>query len=174
MKKMLTLKPLQTGPFSEPPSGELEGARRATGGFPDGGCHDFNGRADVPDPEVSEVKPRRKFTAAYKLRILQEADRCIQPGQLGALLRREGLYSSNLATWRDQREKGILKSLNPQKRGRKGKPINPSAGRIAQLEKENVRLKKQLRKAEIIIDTQKKISEILGIVQNLEDSEDDK
>ena len=49
MKKMLTLKPLQTGPFSEPPSGELEGARRATGGFPDGGCHDFNGRADVPD-----------------------------------------------------------------------------------------------------------------------------
>jgi transposase len=122
------------------------------------------------DPEVPEKKPRRRFTAAYKLRILQEADQCEEPGQIGVLLRKEGLYSSHLTTWRRQREEGSLQGLTAQKRGRRAQPRNPSAERIDQLEKENLRLKQQLRKAEIIIEAQKKISEILGIDQNLENS----
>jgi transposase-like protein len=104
--------------------------------------------AAVPDPEVSEKKQRRRFTAEYKLRILQEAGQCAEPGQLGALLRREALYSSHLTTWRRQREEGTLQGLSPKKRGRKAKPADPSAERIAQLEKENLRLNLNLRKAE--------------------------
>ena len=80
---------------------------------------------NVPDPEVPEKKTRRKFTAAFKLRILQQADQCAQPGEIGALLRREGLYSSHLTTWRRQREDGILQSLKPKKRGRKKNPLIP-------------------------------------------------
>jgi transposase-like protein len=125
----------------------------------------------APDPEVHEKKPRRKFTAKYKLRILAEADACTQPGQLGALLRREGLYSSNLTTWRQQRAQGILQAMSPKKRGRKRKQTNPLAKQVAQLEKENRRLQDKLKKAETIIEVQKKISEILGINQNLDDSE---
>jgi cell shape-determining protein MreC len=83
------------------------------------------------------------------------------------------LYSSHLTTWRRQRDEGLLKGLTPKKRGRKKKPADPSAVRIAQLEKDNLRLKRQLRRAEIIIDAQKKISEILGIEQNLENIGDD-
>jgi transposase-like protein len=128
-----------------------------------------SGPINVPDPEVPEKKTRRKFTAAYKLRMLNEAEQCLQPGAIGALLRREGLYSSHLSTWRRQREEGVLQALNPRKRGRKEKPKDPSGEHIAQLEKENQRLKSRLRKAEIIIEAQKKISEILGIEQNLED-----
>jgi transposase-like protein len=139
----------------------------------DGACHlaeqqENNVFIPLPNPEVPEKTTRRKFTAAYKLRILQEAEQCVQPGESGALLRREGLYSSNLTTWRRQRENGILQGLDPRKRGRKAKPADPSADQIALLEKENQRLKQQLRKAEIIIEAQKKISEILGIEQNLE------
>ena len=119
----------------------------------------------VPDPEVPEKKARRRFTAKYKLQILQEADACSEPGQLGALLRREGLFSSNLATWRKQRDEGLLNALSPKKRGRKEKEKNPLAQKVAELEKENERLRKKLKKAEIIIDVQKKISEILGISQ---------
>lgn len=118
-----------------------------------------------PDPEVPENKPRRNFTAKYKLEILQQADACNKPGQLGALLRREGLYSSNLTTWRRQREEGQLDALSPKKRGRKEKGKNPLSRRVAELERENERLKRKLKKAEIIIDVQKKISEILGISQ---------
>ena len=118
-----------------------------------------------PDPEVPEKKHRRKFTAKYKLQILQEADACSKPGQIGVLLRREGLYSSNLTTWRKQRDEGLLDALSPKKRGRKEKEKNPLAPKVAELEKENERLRKKLRKAEIIIDVQKKISEILGIPQ---------
>jgi transposase-like protein len=121
---------------------------------------------------VPEKKTRRRFTAAYKLRILEEADQCDQPGAIGALLRREGLYSSNLTAWRRQRDQGALQGLNPKKRGRKAKPEDPSAERISKLERENQRLKNQLRKAEIIIEAQKKISEILGIDQSLEDADE--
>jgi transposase-like protein len=125
-----------------------------------------------PDPEVPEKRPRRKFTAKYKLRILAEADVCTQPGQMGALLRREGLYSSNLTTWRQQREKGILQAMTPKKRGRKQKVKNPLAKKIALLEKDNLRLQRKLKKADLIIEAQKKMSEILGIAHHLDESDE--
>lgn len=118
-----------------------------------------------PDPEVPEKKARRKFTAKYKLQILQEADACMESGQLGAFLRSRGLYSSNLATWRKQRDRGLLDALSPKKRGRKEKERNPLAPKVAELQKENVRLTRKLKRAETIIEFQKKISEILGIPQ---------
>ena len=122
-----------------------------------------------PDPEVSEKKPRRRFTAQYKLRILEEADGCDKLGQIGVLLRREGLYSSNLSSWRKQKQKDLLQAMSPQKRGRKQKERNPLSQQVARLEKENRRLKEKLIKAEAIIDIQKKISDILDISQNQED-----
>ena len=149
-------------------AGVTEGARRATGGTP---AAAEEPRMSPPDPEVAEKKPRRKFTAKYKLQILQEADGCSKAGQLGALLRREGLYSSNLTLWRRQRDEGLLDALSPKKRGRKEKEKHPLAPRIAELERENERLRKKLKKAEIIIDVQKKISEILGISQEPTDYE---
>jgi hypothetical protein len=118
-----------------------------------------------PDPEVCEKKPRRCFTAAYKLRILKEFDDCTQPWEKGALLRREGLYHSNICTWSRQREKGELQGLAPKKRGRKVKEVNPLTRSVARLERENKRLNEKLRQAETIIEVQKKISEILGISQ---------
>jgi transposase len=118
-----------------------------------------------PDPEVPENKPRRKFTAKYKLQILQEADACTESGQLGALLRSKGLYSSNLTTWRKQRDQGLLDALSPKKRGRKEKEKNPLAPRVAELQRETKRLTRKLKRAEAIIEFQKKISEILGIPQ---------
>jgi transposase len=123
-----------------------------------------------PDPEVCEKKPRRRFTAAYKLRILKEFDACTQPMEKGALLRREGLYRSNICTWSRQREKGELQALAPKKRGRRAKEVNPLAKRIAQLEQDNRRLNEKLRKAETIIEVQKKVSEILGISQDVDKS----
>jgi transposase len=151
--------------------GTMQGARRATGFVPLAGAstHLVN---SAPDPEVSEKRPRRKFTAKYKLRILAEADVCTQPGQMGALLRREGLYSSNLTTWRQQREKGILQAMTPKKRGRKQKVKNPLAKKVAQLEKQNRRLQQKLKKADLIIEAQKKMSEILGIAHNLDESDE--
>jgi transposase-like protein len=100
--------------------------------------------------------------------MLQAADACSQPGQIGELLRREGLYFSHLTTWRRQRDQGLLNALSPKKRGRKNIPANPLAPRVAQLEKQNQQLELKLRQAELIIEAQKKISEILGITQNLE------
>ncbi|WP_170920616.1 transposase [Desulfacinum hydrothermale] len=111
---------------------------------------------NAPDPEIMGKKRRRKFTAAYKLRILEEADTCTLPGQIGALLRREGLYASNLTTWRRQREEGQLKALSPRKRGRKPNPDRHLAKRVAQLERENQRLRDQIKKAQKIIRVQKK------------------
>lgn len=116
--------------------------------------------AAPPNPEVPAKANRRRFTAEYKLRILQEADQCMH-GDQGALLRREGLYSSHLRIWRDQRDRGQLEGLAPRKRGRKGP--DPLLQRMAELEKENARLKDRLHKAEIIIDVQKKVSGLLGI-----------
>jgi transposase-like protein len=131
-----------------------------------------SGSGNLPDPEVPEKKPRRKHTAKYKLRILAEADACTQPGEIGALLRREGLYSSNLTAWRRQREKGLLQAMTPKKRGRKEKQKNPLAKHVAQLENENRRLQLKLRKAELIIEAQKKMAEILGIAQDLNESDE--
>jgi transposase-like protein len=153
--------------------GTMHGARRATGIVPIAGAS-AHLVSSAPDPEVSEKKPRRRFTANYKLRILAEADACTQPGQMGALLRREGLYSSNLTTWRQQREKGILQAMTPKKRGRKQKEKNPLAEKIAQLENENRRLQLKLKKADLIIEAQKKMSEILGIAHDLDESDESK
>ena len=121
-----------------------------------------------PNPEVV-AKPVRRFTAEYKQRILQEADACVQSGELGALLRREGLYSSHLNTWRRQRDRGALQGLKPAKRGRKA---DPQAAKIAQLKRENERLKVKLERAELIIDVQKKVSQMLGV--SLAESDDSK
>lgn len=117
----------------------------------------------TPDPEVSEKAARRKFSAEYKLRILRLADSCTDPGSLGSLLRKEGLYSSHLTTWRRQREQGMLKGLEPAKRGRKPTEPNPLMPELARLRKENQRLEKRLKRAELIIEVQKKVSQILGL-----------
>src|SRR6266849_149053 len=92
------------------------------------------------DPEVAERAARRRFTAEYKLRLRRQADACTGTGELGALLRREGLYSSHLTTWRRQREEGSLAALSPKKRGRPAAPASPLARRVAELERENARL----------------------------------
>jgi transposase-like protein len=117
----------------------------------------------VADPEVPEKARRRRFTAEYKLRILEQADACTEPGKIGELLRREGLYSSHLSAWRKQRREGSLRGLSPRKRGRKRRPKNPLAKKVTQLERENRALQERLRQAEVIIDVQKKVSQILGI-----------
>jgi len=131
-----------------------EGARRATG--------DTGARApeEAPDPEVTERAKRRRFTAEYKLRVLREADACKGDGDLGALLRREGLYSSHLATWRRQRDEIAKAGLKARKRGPKPKAVDP---KVKRLERENARLKRQLEQAETIIRFQKKLSKLLGI-----------
>jgi len=141
---------------------ETEGARRATEGS---AC---SARPQNPDPEVAEVAKRRRFTAEYKLRILREADACRGDGDVGALLRREGLYSSNLAAWRRQRDAIAREGLTARKRGRKAKQIDP---RVKELERENTLLKRKLKRAEMILDIQKKASELLGISLENPDSE---
>jgi transposase len=119
--------------------------------------------AAAPDPEVPAKAARRRFTADYKLRILRLADACTVPGSLGALLRREGLYSSNLTAWRRQRDAGTLSALTSKKRGRKTQGRDPLLLENTKLRKENERLTRRLRQAELIIDVQKKVSQILGI-----------
>jgi len=126
----------------------------------------------APSPEVLEKPVRRRFTVEYKLRMLAEADACSEPGMLGELLRREGLYSSHLSTWRRQRDEGALAGLAPKRRGRKPKPKNPFAGENEQLRRENQRLKEKLRQAELIIDVQKKVSEMLNIPLKTLDGEE--
>ena len=116
--------------------------------------------AEVPDPEVVPRAKRRQFSAKYKLRILTEADQCTQRGEIGALLRREGLYSSHLTTWRRQRDRGQLAGLTPEKRGRKP---DPQADELARLQRENEQLKARLEQAETIIEVQKKLSQMLGL-----------
>jgi transposase-like protein len=132
---------------------ETEGARRASG-------VSATGARDVPDPEVAEKPKRRRFSAEYRLRIVREADACKKPGEIGALLRREGLYSSLLTAWRRQRDTGALAGLEPKKRGPKAKAVDP---RVKGLERELARLKRKLEQAETIIDIQKKVAGILGI-----------
>jgi transposase len=118
--------------------------------------------AAVPDPEVVPNAKRRAFTAEYKLGILAEADAAAAiPGAIGALLRREGLYSSHLVTWRRERQAGILKGLTPHKRGPKSKR-DPQEEAMQKLRRENQRLTEELRKAAIVIDVQKKVGALLG------------
>jgi len=140
---------------------ETEGARRATGISSRSRAEGQAGLALVADPEVSDKAVRRRFTAEYKSRILREAESCKEQGRLGALLRREGLYSSNLINWRRQVRKGTMEALSPKKRGPKEKKPDPSLLRIAELEKTAKKLENKLRQAEFIIAAQKKIAEIL-------------
>jgi len=112
------------------------------------------------DPEVVPKAKKRQYTAEYKRRVLQEYEACTEPGARGALLRREGLYSSNITNWRRQRERGELAGLAAQKRGPK---VDPQAVENVRLRRENERLKKRLEQAELIIDVQKKVSQLLGI-----------
>ena len=116
--------------------------------------------ATAPDPEVPAKAQRRRFTAAYRLRILKQADACKRAGELGALLRREGLYSSHVANWRRQREQGALRDMRGRRRGPTPRPSDP---RGKQLEAENRRLERKLQRAETIIALQKKVAEILEI-----------
>jgi transposase len=117
------------------------------------------------DPEVTAKAVRRQFTAAYKRRVLEEADPC-GPGGIAALLRREGLYSSHLNTWRQQREAGEIAGWEPRKRGKKPVPRNPLAGECERLQRENARLQKRLKQAETILDVQRKLCEMLGLGYN--------
>jgi transposase-like protein len=112
--------------------------------------------------EVEAKGKRRRFTGEYKLRVLREAEALSGSGEIGALLRREGLYSSNLTAWRKQRERGELAGLS-RRRGAAGKPRNPLAGKMMALERENARLKRRAERAEGLVEIQKKVSEILGI-----------
>ena len=120
----------------------------------------------VPDPEVTEKAIRRKFTAEYKLRILNEADACAKQGQLGALLRREGLYSSNLTAWRRQINEGLI----PKKRGPAARTPDPNIRRIAQQEKDIARLTHKLKQAELIIEVQKKVAALLQGLEKVEEN----
>jgi len=127
------------------------------------------GPEGAPDPEVTERAKRRRFTAEYKLRILREADACKRDGDLGALLRREGLYSSHLATWRRQRDEITKAGLKMRKRGPKGKVVDPQ---VKQLKRENARLKRRLERVELMLTIQKKASEMLGIPLNPPDKDE--
>ena len=148
----LVAPPQSGGERSEP---ERSGGATSPPAIPAGGD-------PAPDPEVAARAERRQYTAAYKLRILREADNC-GPGGLAALMRREGLYSSHLGNWRRQREQGQLTGLNPKKRGRKPAPRNPLTAENERLRRETERLQKRLRQAETIIEAQKKLCEILGL-----------
>ena len=152
--------------MEEAVAGGTEGGRSPTGVPPataaPGAPATGNGKL-IPDPAVPENPVRRRFTAEYKVRILREAARCTESGQLGALLRREGLYSSHLTAWRQQREKGSLVGLTPKRRGRKANPDAPLIAENQRLTRETQRLAAKLRQAETIIEIQKKLSEMLGI-----------
>jgi transposase-like protein len=138
-------------------AGETEGARRATAVSPAGAP------TGVPDPAVDEKPKRRRFTAEYKLRILRQADACKHPGEIGALLRREGLYSSLLTEWRRQRDRVAKAALAAKKRGPKARTVDP---RVKQLEQENAKLRRRLQRVELMLGIQKKASELLGIPLN--------
>ena len=126
--------------------------------------------AAVPDPEVSAGPKRRRFSAAYKARVVEEAEGCTEPGETGALLRREGLYSSQLSKWRQQYRVGALQALCDDRRGRKA-TRHPLEDEVARLRKQNERLAHRLEQAETIIEIQKKVATMLGIPLNSVENE---
>jgi transposase len=148
-------------------AGETQGARRASGVSPARGAVEG---ARAADPEVPAKAKRRQFTAQYKLRIVREAAAAKTPGEIGALLRREGLYSSHLADWRGQRERGELAGLSA-KRGRKAEPVNRLAKRVVELERQKRRLERKLEQAELLLDIQKKASRLLEIPLRSQDDD---
>ena len=150
-------------------AGETQGARRASGVSPARGGADERGRDS--DPEVPAKARRRQFLPEYKQRILREAAAASASGEIGALLRREGLYSSHLITWRRQRERGELAGLSAQQRGRKAKAVNPLAKRVAELERDKRRLERRLEQAELLLDIQKKASRLLEIPLRSQDDD---
>lgn len=137
-------------------------ARRATG---DAGNSAASAMPTGTDAEVVARARRRTFTNADKRRILQAADRCNEPGEIGALMRREGVYSSSLSTWRRQREAADLGALAPQKRGPKADPSRADAQQIAQLTRERDKLKSELQKANLVIAVQKKVGALLALLE---------
>jgi len=150
----------------------MEGARRATGISSTAALRRSGVSTVVPNPEVPEKASRRSYTAEYKRLILREAEGCKEQGQLSVFLRREGLYSSNLTAWRRQAERGTLDALSSKKRGPKARKPDPSVRRITEQEKEIHKLRARLRKAELIIDAQKKIAEIFQLPHDQKDGED--
>jgi transposase-like protein len=124
--------------------------------------------AEIKTEVVAKAK-RRQHSAEYKLRILREVDTCKGSGEVGTLLRREGLYSSLVSKWREQRERGSLSGLSEQRRGPK---VDPNAAELARLQRENKRLKEQLERAELIIDVQKKVVQLVGTMQPPKNEED--
>jgi transposase len=138
-------------------AGGTERARRASGVFPAAPS-----QPGVAPTEVEARSQRRSFTAEYKRRILREADRCTKSGELGALVRREGLYFSHIRDWRAARERGELEALRPKRRGPKPVPPDPRDKKIAELERENVRLSKRAERAEALVELQKKVAALLG------------
>jgi transposase-like protein len=132
----------------------------------EGGGTGFGLESRTPDPEVVERPARRRFSAEYKRRILREADHCQKKGELGALLRREGLYASHLTMWRRAREKGEIGALSPKKRGRKATRNDPLYKENERLRREKAVVERKLKQAEILLDIQKKASELLGIPLN--------
>ena len=149
---MLEMKPKNNDAIT---ASDLEGARRATG-------ESLAGKSSVPDPQVVAKSGRRRFTSKYKLSILDKANQCNGIGETGALLRREGLYSSHLSHWRKARRDGTLQALAPHKRGPKHNPDKAHAREIAVLQKQVNKLQGELSKAHTIIDVQKKLSTILA------------
>jgi len=127
------------------------------------------GLKPVPDPEVTDRPKRRTFTAEYKLGILRELDACTKPGEKGAILRREGLYSSHVTDWRRLRQLGELQGLKPRKTGRPRRKRNPLDAELARLERKNARLEEELRKARLIIDVQKKVASMLDLPTGSDD-----
>ena len=135
--------------------GAVEGARRATGNA---------ASIAPPDPEVAATARRRQFSSTERRRILAAADKCKASGAIGALLRREGIYSSQLATWRKQRAAAERAALEPQKRGCKVDPTLAETRRLGQLTRENDQLRRQLAQARTIIDVQKKVCTLLELL----------
>jgi len=125
-------------------------------------------RMATPEVEVTATAKRRRFTVAEKLRVLKEADGCTKPGELGALLRREGLYSSHLSAWRQARSRGELAGA-AKKRGPTAKPVDPLAKRVAELERENRRLSARAERAEGLVELQKKAAEILRLLPDFDE-----
>ena len=119
--------------------------------------------AGAPETEVLAKAQRRRFSAEYKRRIVHEADRCLRPGEIGALLRREGLYASALTAWRAARERGALAGLAPKRRGPRARRSDPRDRKIAAQEREIVQWKARAQRAEALVEIQKKFSELVGV-----------
>lgn len=117
----------------------------------------------VSEVEVLAKAARRRFTMEYKRRVLREADACKGSGEVGALLRREGLYSSHLSAWRQARERGELAGASSRKRGPVPRVVDSRDKRIVELERENGKLRRRAERAEALVEVQKKVSELLGI-----------